>query len=75
MVQYVDIDAHILHKRRHYGAPNRAVRRHRFQIWQSDVFTVFEQTALWVVRSSLHESHEVASHNHVRAQSQHIRNQ
>ena len=55
MIQYVDIDTHILHERRHFG--------HRSQIWQSDVFTVAEQTAVWVVRSSLHESHEGASHN------------
>ena len=69
MIQWVDVGAHILHKRRHFGVPDKTVRCYRFQIWKSDVFTVAEQTALWVVLcSSLHESHEGASHNPVCAQ-------
>ena len=35
---------------------------HRFQIWKSDVFTVAEKPALWVVRSSLHEGHRQSQH-------------
>ena len=45
----VDIDTHILHKRQNLGAPDRAVWRRRFQILQSDVFTVAEQDMMMKV--------------------------